>query len=319
MKIDLVASLPHYVDHALPIFEELPGDVRGRVQPLEYPPPFPTPGRAALVASWQDVAQLSGRATMIYVEHGAGQGYAGDPASARMPGYSTSGGERHLGVVGFIAPSQAVADRWTTAPAVAVGCPKLDRYLREPRVIDRWSVCFAWHWDGHSVSQEASTAWHHYSVEMPEIVRRLQRQGFEVYGHAHPRWNGRLDEALSRCGFDAVLPTDADVLTRCGTLFVDNSSLGMEMMAVGGVTAWLNAPWYRRDVQHGGRFWNWTIGVPEINGPEDMIDLDAGTILNWGPEGREARDRLVASTYQYTDGSSSKRAAQWIVDLIGQR
>lgn len=303
----------------LPIFEALPDDVRGKVMPLEYPPPFPLPGRAALVASWQDVAQLSGRATMIYVEHGAGQGYAGDPHSARAPGYSTSGGKRHMGVIGFIAPSQLVADRWTTAPAIAVGCPKLDRYLREPRVVDPWSVCFAFHWDGGNVSQEASTAWHHYSVEMPLIVKRLRLQGFDVYGHAHPRWEGRLDAALSHCGFDAVLPTDADVLSTCGTLLVDNSSLGIEMMAVGGTTAWLNAPWYRRDVAHGGRFWNWTEGIPMFDGPEQLIDLDAGTILGWVSGVASARRRIVDEVYAHTDGHSAERAAQWVVDLIGQR
>lgn len=316
MKIDLCASMQHYAAHLLPIFNALPDDVKGRVWPVEHPTPAPLPGRAALVASWQDVAQLSGRAPMVYVEHGAGQTYGGERASARAPGYSGSGGERHFGVIGFISPSQEVADRWTTAPSIAVGCPKLDDRLFRFGA-DPWNVCFAWHWDGSAVSPEAGTAWYHYSVEMPAIVRAFQDQGLDVYGHAHPRWGGQLDPLLADAGM-TVLHSDDEVFSTCGTLFVDNSSIGVEQMAFGGTTIWMNTPAYRRDVFHGGRFWDWTIDIPEVDGPQDLIGLDAGTILAWNHD-VGARGRIVEQVYAYTDGSSAQRAANWIVDLIGRR
>lgn len=318
MKIDLVASMPHYMAHMLPIFEALPDHIRGRVMPLRNPVERPTPGRAALVAGWQDVSVLSGTCPMVYVEHGAGQTYRGDPNAARMPGYSHSGGERHAGVIGYISPNQMVADRWKRAPAFAAGCPKLDRWVGYDRH-DPWSVCFAFHWDATDVCPEARSAVEHYRVEFPLIVDAFRRQGFDVYGHAHPRWGDRLDSMFKSANVDAILSSDVEVFGRCNILFVDNSSLGVEFMALGRQTVWLNAPWYRKGVDHGGRFWDWTENAMTVDGPEDLIDLDLYDAFHERRPFDGSMKRLAEETYGPLDGKASQRAADWITDLLARR
>lgn len=307
-----MASLPHYHAHLRPIFDALADDVRGEVRPITPIAQRPRPGRAALVAGWQDVVELAGRVQMVYVEHGAGQAYAGDPQSARLPGYSASGGHRHDGVIGFVSPNERVAARWTTAPAVAAGCAKLDQWVsrRTPSI---YNVCFAWHWDGYEVCPEASSAWPHYSEEMPALITHLELQGCKVFGHAHPRWRGALDERMREQGLH-VLATEEEVFARCGTLFVDNSSLGMEFLALNRQVVWMNAPWYRRDVDHGGRFWTWTHGVPTVDGPEEILDLHVWKMADMltGAAGH------VGATYANL-GSAARVAAEWIADLIRER
>lgn len=318
MKIDVVASLPHYLNHMLPIFEALPERLRGEVHPVREIARRPHPGRAALVAGWQDVAELGGRCPMIYVEHGAGQTYTGDERVRRNPGYSGSGGERHHGVIGFIAPNQRVADRWRTAPAVAAGCPKLDWWWQHHRHGERWSVCFAWHWPGGQVCPEAESAWEHYAEELPEIAEAMRRQGFDVYGHAHPRWLGRLDQKLADAGL-TVLTDERQVFQTCETLIVDNSSLGAEFMALGRPVIWMNAPWYRRDVDHGDRFWTWPTLTMQVDGPVELFRFDlAGWLGQEGLDPITRLERMQAAGYANM-GNAAEVAAAFIVDLIGQR
>ena len=311
MKVDVVASMPHYRAHMLPIFEKLPPEMQGTVHPFRTKPLPPQPGRVAMVASWQDVRFLRDVTPMIYVEHGAGQTYGGDPTTALQPGYSGSGGHRHHGVIGFIAPSQTVADRWVTAPSVAVGCPKLDQYHGTfPLSIK--SVCFAFHWDS-GLAPETRSAFAHYQPTLPRIVDSFRSQGFGVYGHAHPKWDGALDDQMRAAGINAILDNDRSVFHTASILIVDNSSLGAEFMALGRPVIWLNAPWYRRDINHGGRFWNWTAGIPTINDPEALL---AVRLANVTIESFAARERIADSVYAYRDGTSSERAAAFIVERL---
>lgn len=294
----------------LPIWEQLPDDMKGDIRELKYPVDPPARHRIALVAGWQDVQTLRPRHRMIYVEHGAGQAYTGDEKSAMQPGYSASGGFRHAGVELFICPSQAVASRWRTAPAHAVGCPKLDKYVNAPAITDR-TVCFAWHWDA-IISPEAKTALPHYRSSLTAIVDHLEEHGVTVYGHGHPRWEGAIDSLLAECGM-TVLPTEQEVFAKASALFVDNSSIGMEFMALRRPVVWLNAPWYRRTVNHGGRFWDWTSGVPTIDNPVDFFTMNIDNLFNGTYPTAEAA-KSVEATYGHVDGNASKRAA----DLIAQ-
>lgn len=312
MRVDVVASMPHYRAHLLPIFECLPPELQGRVQPMRPVVDRPHYNHVALVASWQDVKPLRGRCRMIYVEHGAGQTYAGDERSMNQPGYSGSGGFRHNGVIGFIAPSQHVADRWKTAPAVAVGCPKMDEYIGLAPTGPP-AVCFAFHWDT-LISPEARSAYQHYADSLPEIMERYKQQGFEVYGHAHPKWEGQLDRTLLKAGAKAILNDDRAVFHTSSVLFVDNSSLAYEFAALGRPVVSLNAPWYRRDVEHGLRFWSHIPGI-HVDGPEELLTLNVWDLV-YNQLGENNRVRSVEHVYAFMDGSSSQRAATFIAERL---
>jgi len=318
MKIDVVASEPHYLDHLRPIFDALPAEARGQVYGGSDPWSMRPRGlnRLTLVAGFQDVRNGHGR--MVYVEHGAGQSYAGDPKSAHQPGYSGPGGQRHRGVVAYIAPSERVARRWrsaTSKPAIAVGCPKLDRFIIEPPRPDPRSVCIAFHWDCQ-VSPESRSAYRHYAERLPRIVDAWQRQGWTVYAHSHPRWRGELDSWFTSGGAE-VLERDVDVFHNASTLVVDNSSLAVEALVAGADLVWLDAPWYRRNVSHGGRFWDWTRGIPTVPGPDVLLERRLHDIIRHTEPG--AHDAVINDAYAFTDGTSAERAAAFVLTLADEQ
>lgn len=312
MKIDVVASEWHYLAHMLPIWNALPDHLRGTVHPVG-PVGRPPMGRIAMVAGWQDVAPLRTQCPMIYVEHGAGQTYVD---RLHDPSYSGSGGNRHIGVIGYIAPSETVAARWQSAPSVAVGCPKMDAWLGVPRSNQEPTVAFAWHWPCALVP-ETRTAWDHYEATFPSIVDRFREQGWRVTGHSHPKWRGEFDAAYTSVGVD-VLPQDYNVFREADILIVDNSSLAYEFALLGRPVICLNAPWYRRDVEHGLRFWSHVPGI-EINEPEELLAFNLWDLSVESPTGMVSefrRTQAVEHAYAVRDGSSAQRAAEWITSLV---
>lgn len=312
-KVDLVASLPHYFSHLQPIWDKLPGEVKGDVRINDAAAQAPPRNRVCLVASWQDMQPLRGLTKFIYVEHGSGQQYGGDPKSAHWAGYSASGGERHQGCIGYICPSDAVAARWTRAPAVAVGCPALDPWhVNADRALDAepGTVGFVFHWPC-LVAPEANTAFWHYAPVLREVVENLNAQGWRCFGTGHPKWEGSLDGPLRNAGF-AVNPTSSLL---CEVLIVDNSSVAFEGASLGRHIVNLNAPAYRRDVHHGLRFWDHVPGI-QIDEPEQLLALDLRRDVLDNPESARLRDSAAEHAYKYRDGSSAQRAADAIMAWI---
>lgn len=312
MKVDAIWSEPHYADHILPIWEALPEEYRGvKGKAGGY---RPDPRRVALVASWHDLQPLRGSQKMIYVEHGAGQSYEGDEKSAHWPGYSGSGGQRHgPSVIGYLCPSERVAAKWTNAPAAVVGCPKLDRFINAWPEHTYGIVTFAWHWDCQ-VAPESRSAFAHYEAVLPEVVARLKKQGLEVWGHAHPKWYGALDWRLEAAGLEVHRDVD-EVLRSTGVLVMDNSSLMYEVAALGRMVYVLNAPWYRRDINHGLRFWEAIPGLM-IDEPEELLEAQIYVDL---VDGEWASWAEAATRYAYgdsLDGKASERAAAQVVDWV---
>lgn len=301
----------------LPIFECLHTRLQGHVFPLAPTPRKPLFDHVAMVAGWQDVVTLKGRAKMIYVEHGCGQAYLGDEKMATLPGYS-GGAERHpRDVIGYICPSETVAQRWG-APAVAVGCPKMSAYGGEQNGklrIGPLAACLAFHWDCR-LGPEMRSAFDHYRPRLAVIADSMRDQGFIPYAHSHPRWNGFLDALFVACGFE-VLATDRDVFDKADMLIMDNSSLMYEFASLRRPVIALNAPWYRRDVEHGLRFWSHVPGV-QVDSPEQLLELDLLSHLTKDPA-RALRNAAVAEAYASTDGGAAQRAAAWITQLLDSR
>jgi len=314
VKVDVIASEAHYLRHMLPIWAALPDKMRGDVHPL-VPPGAVTKapmGRAALVAGWQDVAPLRDLNKMIYVEHGSGQTYLGREYD---PSYSGSGGARHRGVIGYISPSQMVADRFRK-PAVAVGCPKLDRYVGIPKPLGQPpTVVFAWHWDCKMI-QEAQSAWPHYEQKFSLIVDKFRAQGWRVVSHEHPKWRGAMNHRMTGLGVE-TFQSDTDVFMYADLLIVDNSSLAFEFMALERPVIFMNAPWYRFDVNHGGRFWDWAIEHPMVDGPDELLGLNLLDFIIMDDDRKMQLAKTARQVYAHIDGSSSQRAADFIRDLLG--
>jgi hypothetical protein len=439
--LDLYASAQNYADHLTPIADAL--ENRGvavcRYKARSFQtwasarPPRPIALRgvqAAMVASYVDFLATA-PAPVVYVEHGAGQSYDGDPISAAHESYS--GGRGFERVVLFVCPSERVADRWRQAypetPAVAVGCPKLDRWhdeMRDVELFHRYSrestrpasyssgydessgpgvagavgpehegaatastvrpntcatgesltrsplssddetrhghtpgctcdeasspdspaqsavtsaqkctmttttdrstspgsaahaistpiVAVTFHWDCPLVPETLS-ALRHYDRHLPLLVQWARSEGVDLLGHAHPRMWGRLSERWRHLG---VAPTRefGTVLDQADVLVFDNTSAGFEFASCDRPVVVLNAPWYRRDVDHGGRFWRWAdVGVQVDEGRDLIAAIEQA--LDEPSDVAENRRRIVGEVYAHTDGRAAERAADAIAKVL---
>lgn len=323
LRIDAYASRPHYADHIRPVWEALPAARRG-----VFGAPRGSPWGARLdadhragpiiVASAVD-AQAWPHRPRVLVDHGAGQTYGGDPRMARNMSYS--GGDGLDLVEVFLCPNVHVADNWQArygdARAPVVGCPKLD-VLHRRFSIERWVmprqpvVAMTFHWDCPTIP-ETTSAVSHYVRGLRPLAQALGAAGASLVGHAHPRAAGRLRDMWAAVGVP-YWPTDDVVLASADVLVADNTSLLYEFASLGKPVVVLNAPWYRRNVEHGLRFWSHVPGV-QIDEPADLLDAITHVIEQPAAE-RALRSRAVERVYSHTNGTASLRAASAILDWL---
>lgn len=274
-----------------------------------------------LVASHVDYQRMSPR-PVVYVEHGAGQSYDGDPASAGHGSYS--GGLGLDRVVLFIGPSEQVCARWRerypSTPAIAVGCPRLDVWHRG-RVAtlardghrSQATVAVTFHWECALVA-ESTSAWRHFDRGLPALKRWADEHDVELLGHGHPRLWPFIRPRWEQLGIEPVADFDV-VLDRADVLAFDNTSAGYEFASLDRPVVVMNAPWYRRDVEHGGRFWRWAdVGV-QVDDSDALLDV-LPYALSDPPVVRANRERIVSEVYGVRDGSASTRAADAIERLL---
>ncbi len=332
-EIDAFATESHYLAHLAPIWHALDPAERGTfwvagalgdrparegVAPIKigFPTRSSTP---TLVASFQDRRHAAhvGR-PVVYLEHGAGQTYLGDPRGDH-PSYS--GGPEHEGTALFLSPSETVADRWRArypTPAIAVGCPKLDvRHCRARETVAPLpTVALSFH-SAVALCPETQTAYPHFSGGLRDAVGALRAQGVDVLGHGHPRLWGRLRAVWAALDVEAVEDFD-EILGRADVYACDNSSTLPEAASVGLRLVWLNAPWYRRDINHGGRFWEWPRGQVSCDHPADLADAVMET-LDEPVEVFKAREAMVREVYVAIDGNAAARSVEAIRAIVLDR
>lgn len=324
--IHAYASRAHYAAHVRPIFDALPDEIRGEFWTPRrantwgtlLPNPRQRPEGPVLVASFVDARKLTGSARLIYVEHGAGQTYDGDP---RGVGHGSYAGGKGLDAVDlFICPRQEIANRWVDeygTPAAAVGCPRLDAWHSGQRSMDHapstsTTVAITFHWENPLVP-ESRSALPHYRRSLEALVSAVRLSGGKVLGHGHPRAWSALWRLWRSLDVEAVENLD-DVFARAGMLVADNTSAMYEFASLDRPVVALNAPWYRRDVAHGLRFWD---AIPGIQ-VDDPADLVAGVALaaKDPPHLSAVRRDAVARTYASTDGHASERAVAAIMEVF---
>lgn len=317
--IHAYASRAHYFEHLEPIWDALPDDLRGEVfSPAAMnawgsarPRPV-TSADAVLVASFADSRKMA-RARVVYVEHGAGQTYDGDER-ARAHG-SYAGGDGHGHTILFLCPREEIAQRWRAAypsiSAVAVGCPKLDRYARNTHVGDQ-TVAFSFHWD-NPLCSESRSALPHYRRALRGIIEQFRDLGWRVLGHGHPREMNHLCRMWR--DLDVPIVTDQRYVMSHASVFVaDNTSALYEAAAVGIPVVCLNAPWYRREIEHGLRFWDAVPGR-QVDDPDALVPAVERAVLRL-PHDETERARAVAKAYASVDGQATDRAVAAILEVI---
>ena len=343
--VDFLAGETHYLDHLHPIWQALPPERRGAILLVKSSPAsdrpsvlkayaltrryegcaaFPDTARAADAAAWlrgrtgpvvtasvndARLVQKSGR-PQVFCEHGAGQSY-----SSEHPSYAGGRGGRQ-NVRLFLCPNEAVAERnrraYPGVPAVVIGCPKLDAWHREPPKprSEPPVVALSFHWPCE-VCPETRWAFPHYRKGLGTVARDPR---WQLIGHGHPRALSALRGHYATLGVE-VVEQFAEVVARADCYVCDNSSTMFEFASLGRPVVVLNAPWYRREVEHGLRFWEAAgVGV-QCDEPEDLPEAIV-TALQDAPERRRAREAAVALAYAYTDGRAAQRAAKAIRETL---
>jgi len=335
--MDALAFESHFLDHLAPVWRALPAELRGaflvdeslveraerlaigaegrsgreiRAAARRAPLASPGPGPAALVASYGDikVGRRLGYRRFTFLEHGAGQSYEGDRRHGRHGSYA--GGEDREDVELFLVPNERTADRWRQAYPAArvavVGSPRLETLpAREPDPDPRPVVALGFHWEC-TIIQETRSAFGWYRSVLPEIARR-----FRVIGHGHPRAADWLRRHYRRAGIEWV-PEFEDVCRRADLFVCDNSSALFEFAATGRPVVVLNAPWYRRNVDHGLRFWEAAGVGRQVDRPEELAAAIAGALVL---DDQAARDAALRIVYTYRQGATERAASaveEWL-------
>jgi hypothetical protein len=251
-----------------------------------------------IVAGYKDLLAVKPR-PVVLVEHGAGQTYgAGTPAHP--------GGRNRETVKLFICPSEQVAEKNRArydVPAVAVGAPTMDRFHRHPRKPEKGVVAVAFHWNALT-APEARTAFPYFRDSIAALSRERT-----VIGHGHPR----VAESLRQFYAGVGIPWASldEVYERAEVLVVDNSSVGWEFLSLDRPVVWLNAPWYRREVSYGMRFWELADSGVQVDQPEDLSFAITAALMD-PPQQQRKRREAVAQVYVSTDGHAAERAARAI-------
>ena len=299
------ASRQHYARHLQPV-----ADVFG-LPVLRRIPKGPPPSHV-VIAGASDLDKLRRTSKVALVEHGAGQTYLG------LDHRSWAGGGHRDKVSLFLCPRQEICDlnlaRYPDAQAVAVGCPALDRHVDRAAPTSPL-VVFTFHAE-YAVAQqipELRSAFEHYRSAIPETVEALRAEGVEVVGHWHPRSPGTRNFWRS-IGVDQCEDWDP-LLGRLTVLVADNTSAGWEANAVGAPAVWLNIPDYRREVDHGLRFWSKMVGI-QVDRPEELSHVVRDTVRSSGSL-RQGALLNGAAVYRPL-GGASERAAAAIRLWVGQ-
>lgn len=325
-QIDGYASLRHYADHLSSIWLALPDEHRGTFyaphdvaawmmrpgapHPVEATIGFPdrTSNAPVLVAGIKDHHDVNPRRTVL-LNHGAGQSYTGGRGAEAY-----AGGPNRERVLLNLEPGPLGAKASANAgqPYVEVGCAKLDPWHSGERSTDTWPnriVAVGFHHQPPQHCPEQQTAWGHYDSAWPRLA-----QEFALLGHGHPRGWERTANHWATLGVEAE-PDFAQVLDRAAVYVTDISSTGVEFASTGRPVIWCNAPWYRRNVEHGGRFWEWLDHSLYVNELDDLAPS-----IRYALSARYNLERfqapMVESVYVATDGRAAERASGAIVALL---
>jgi hypothetical protein len=327
MKLDFFARRAHYIDHLAPVWLALPADVRGTfyVAPelaehaqrqigdegLQAFPGDTPPGTGPiLTAAYADMYRAARTPRpLVSMEHGTGHAFGRSP-------YPNGRGKRDL-VDLFLMPNEYTAGlsrSVRSTPCEVIGTPKMDAFAPD-RFPARKSpgdpvIAIAFHWGERNANPpESGTAWEHYRDFLPQLAKR-----YKVLGHGHPLSAHIYRHEFERIGVEWV-GDFRDILRRADIYLNDLSSTMYEFVVTGKPVVVLNAPWFRRGVHWGIRFWDYAdVGI-QVEGPERLIDAIETTLAHYETVHLAERRQAVEDLYPYL-GRSAARAVSVLTSFL---
>lgn len=325
-RIAALATLRDSFDHLYPIVEQL--RLTGHDVPIystwksaDWATDFmsPTDLLFAPVDLWicasSSDAELVEPQPVVFVERGVGQTYDADERTYQSRSFCTG---RIPNARLFLCPSPWVAQRrqnrhTDSALAICVGSPRMDQWHNLTGMhpgVEKGTVAFAFRWNNKKIPETRST----FPLLQPHLkalALALRRRGWMPVATAHPRIAKSVRWHTERSGF-VWWPSD-EVLTGAEVLVADSTSLMYEFAAVDRRIIALNHPEWRRDVDHGLRFWECVPGF-------QIDDLHPDTIVqvidSRDGDDPDERARCSASVFALLDGRASTRAAEAIALLL---
>jgi hypothetical protein len=322
-RLSFLAAEPHFVDHLAPVWNALPASQRGvfytrstvatdqalkhgvRTKPWAG---VAHPKQVFLCAAFGDLNQLhkTGVETIL-MEHGAGFTFQSTHSS-----YAGGSHPARDNVKLFLAPGPRTAQKLRvthpTTPVVEVGCPKLDDRIiaTRPEPSTPPKVVVSFHWDCRVVP-ETRWAFPFYQRALMNLARN---PNVELLGHAHPRARRQLKPFWARAGVDFIEDFN-DVLDVADVYVADATSTIYEAAAVGIPVVVLNSPMYRRDVEHGLRFWEAANVGPNCDTSRDLANKIFEALNPTEIQVKET-DRCLNLVYTHRDGTSAQKAVEAI-------
>lgn len=315
--IQWTARLPHYLDHLAPVWREVGGPFyvpewlaeharRRKVDAIVYDqaPPLERRHPVVVAAKIDHHAARDAGCDVVYMSHGNAQAFSGEHA-----GYT--GGPNFDATALFLCPNQQAADLWGRrygdVDRVVVGCPKLDRWAKVRPKPDAGEpvVALSFHWDAKKMGNpvpETWSAWSFYRNVVPKLAGEVR-----LIGHCHPRIRKKLEPWYLRHGIEFVRDFE-DVMARADVYVNDCSSTLYEFAVVGPVVV-LNIPAYRRDVDHGMRFWQFADVGLQVDTREQLSPAVHETLASDPQSAR--REAIVGEVYPNL-GTATARAADAI-------
>ena len=309
MRVDILSTERHYDDHLRPIWDALPESAKGNW--FQHAAPSKPTGNITLVCSYGNLLRMRDRGPVVYMEHGIGYSYVNGAGERFHPSYA--GSSKRDGVILFLNNHELTQDLNRKAhpnvPGVVIGTPKMDAWAGR-----MWEnptnpiATYSTHWDCRHVVPETRSA----HKEFRWALRPDQwSDRFTWNGHAHPRAWGLVKTDYKNF-YIPVIQDFADVLDQASVYVADTTSTLYEFAYTGKPVVCLNASFYRKDVNHGIRFWDYVPGIQV----DHWKDVPSAVERALDGEGEELRARAVDLVYPVRDGTAAKRAADALCELL---
>jgi hypothetical protein len=336
-RIDFLASQPHYLDHLAPVWKALRPVLRGTFYVPEtlneYAQavlqrdqslfcynertfgPF-VDHHPVLVAGYGDMMaahRQNEHKRILMMEHGTGHSFG-------TAAYPNGPGKRDW-VSMFLPPNQYTLHKIKAVRNTrceVIGTPKLDRVVRELNPYGYIQnhhelnpiIAVGFHWGSkNNRPPESGTAFDHYKDILPELSNQ-----YRLLGYGHPLADEKYRQFFLEHNIEYASNL-WEVFQRAAVCVNDLSSAMYEFLVTGKPVIVLNAPWFRRDVQHGIRFWDYSdIGI-NVEQSSELVPAIQKTLTNYYNIHIEERQRAIRTLFPYL-GNASARAAQVLEEYL---
>ena len=327
--VDFLACEKHNFQHLLPVWDAIPRVNRGIfyiLSEIDDKSHFPNLGNTLqfydskhdliqelfkknnllVTSSFYDYFLANISRPMSFLAHGGGQTFRDQPLHHFT----------RKNYVFDILPNQHMAStfslRYPFASSRVVGCPKLDKWHSNftkplnPKPV----IALSFHFD-RQTNPETRSAWPHFRSILPRLATQ---KNWTLLGHGHPRILDELCIEYDKLGIEVVRDFN-EILARADLYICDHMSTLYEFASTDRPVVVLNAPWYRRDIEHGLRFWEHAdVGI-NCDHPNELFDA-IELALTDPPDQQNKRTKAVKGVYMHTDGKASQRAANAIVEFV---